>query len=755
MSRLLLLRGASAIAISCAIVPTDATAQVVLPTIEVESEQAGKSRLQPPDTKLQLDIPVATSSRLGLTPRETPASIVIIDNATLRARGVETTQQALAGAPGVTFAAPPGAAGSVSMRGFGTTSITQLFNGITVQYDAIAARPLDSWLFDHIEVLGGPASFLWGQGAVGGVINYVSKVAYRGEGVNDTWSSIGSFLDRRISYGFNGPIGNAAPSWLQLTTSYTGSNGYVGGTPFTSGAASGSLLTDITPQLSHLVAVEVAVEDRDAYWGTPLLNPYVGGRIVPWGTAGLPVITGKIDPGTRFKNYNSWTPIFDQQVLWVRDILSYRPSDALQFVNTLYFYRADRQYENVEVYRWNRTNTLIDRTAAFATKHVQSLVGNRFEGTYQTDLLGMPLTTAAGIDASWNAQTRYPSLEPSTGLVSTVSPYFYTVGSYFQTIFPNGTRPTGWAAEARGQLNTVAFFNENRLFLTPQMQLVTGIRWENIDFTRTNLRAPTAPTVANPFGNPALYERTYQPLSWRTAMMYNLTPTANIYVTYSTAADPPAGILLTGTAAALRDFNLTTGNQIEAGTKFDFLDGIGTATLAGYFIERSNLTIPDPLVPGSVLPVGKQSSNGIEANLGLLLAPGLGFQGNMAWINPRFDRFDETVEGISVSRAGNRPPNQPLWVANAWLTWNFLPDWNILLSARYVGDRYADNANRIRVPAYATFDAALSWSFGPRASLTARVRNLTDKEYVSWATGTPLYILGAPRTFLMELATTF
>ena len=57
-------------------------------------------------------------------------------------------------------ASPPGMAGAVSYRGFSGSQISQLFNGISVQYDAIAARPIDSWIYDRVEAIGGPSTFL-------------------------------------------------------------------------------------------------------------------------------------------------------------------------------------------------------------------------------------------------------------------------------------------------------------------------------------------------------------------------------------------------------------------------------------------------------------------------------------------------------------------------------------------------------------------------------------------------------------------
>ena len=720
----------------------------VTPTRDAASNSRSvATKLQPPNAKLQLDIPSATGSRLGLTPRETPSSIVIIDQATIQARGAQTTKEAVERAPGVVVGSPPGSAGSVSMRGFTTNQITQLFNGISIDYTG-AARPIDIWLTERVEVLGGAASYLYGQGAVGGVINYVSKVANREQSGHQVQAVGGSWFDRRLSYGYNGRLGDT-DNWLQVAASYKGSNGWVERTPHSSGVGSISLLSDITPQLSHLLAVELHTEERDAYFGTPLLNPIVGGKIIPWSSVVWPVEAG-IDPGTRFKNYNSRFPVFDQQAIWARDIVDYRLSDAVKLRNMLYYHHVDRQWINVEACRWNATNTLIDRSASLAIRHVQELIGNRLEATHEASVFDMPSRTIAGLDVSWNQFGHWRSREDVGAIVSSVNPYFFTVGKY-----EDNPRATSFTGNYGVKLRTVALFAENRLSLTPQLHLVTGARWEDIEFSRANFRPPTPPSAGNPFGDPAFFRRGFQPFTWRAALMYDLAKDANVYVSYSTAADLPSSSAFFSTAGTLRNYGLTTGTQIEAGMKADFLDGRGSATLAGYFIERKNLTTPDPNNPGNVLPVGAQSSNGIEANVGLQLTPEISLQGNAAWVNARFDKFDETVAGRTVSRAGNRPNNVARWVANAWVTWEFLPDWQWQFAARFVGDRFANDANTVKAPAYATFDAALSWKIRPEATLTARVKNLTDAVYAEWLSGAPMFILGQPRTFEMSMSMKF
>lgn len=730
---------------------SEVTDDVMLAPITVSDTPGPTSTLNPPNSKPQLDVQTQTGSRLGLTARETPASITVVDRATLEKRGAYTTQEALERAPGLIVSSQPGSSGSVSMRGFTGDQITQLFNGLTVQYDPIAARPIDSWLLDRVDVLGGPSSFLFGQGAVGGSINYVTKMPTRDDVTHQTaLLGLGEYLNRRASYGIGGQLGETK-NWYRADVSYMGSEGYIDNTKTDSGVMAFSLLSDITSRLSNTLAVEYQMENKNAYWGTPALNPTINGKIAPWGDAKITSPTTlEIDPATRFKNYNANNPVFDQQVTWIRDIVDFNFSESTQFKNTFYFYQADRQYQNVEVYDWNATNTLIDRSGSFATTHDQMLLGNRVELTHEDTLFSLPTKVSAGIDVAYNKQSRASSTEG--GVVSTVNPYNFSVGSYFDY-----AKATGYIPSARNDLLTVAGFAENRLTLLPKLNLITGLRVDDISLDQTNFRTPTAPSTANPFGLPASFSRHWQAVTWRAGLMYDITPTFNIYTTYSTGASPPSGILTTANLGNLRNFDLSTGSQIEGGAKFDFWDGRGSATFAGYYIERKNISTQDPQNPLLTIPVGAQSSTGVEVNLGLQITPQWSIQGSMAYVDAKYDDFYETVGSQSVSRNGNQPTNVAKWVANGWLTWDFHKDWQWNFGARYVGDRFADTSNLMVAPAFAVFDTQMSWHVHPKATLTARVKNLTDELYSEWGRGgtAPMLLVREPRTFMMELKLDF
>ena len=685
----------------------------------------------------QLDTVIGTGSRLGLTARETPASVTIIDRANMEARDARNTQEALLAAPGLHASAtnaPPGFAGYIAMRGFSGSQVTQTFNGITVQYDAIAARPIDAWLFDRVEVLGGPSSYLYGSGAVGGTINYVSKVATRDTLVQDAYLAGASFNTLRAAYGINAALGGKdATNWVRFDISRAQSDGYVNPGKSESNALSFSWLADLTPSVSHTLAIERADERRLPYWGTPVRRP---------------ASRGEVDPATVRINYNVADGLYGNQILWGRSITEWRASKSTTFTNTAYHYDAERLYRNVEVYRWNAANTAVERGALLAQRHGHRLWGDKIEANHKGKMFGLDTAWAGGVDISINRQTRYPFSSPAFSAIAgapldTVNPYSPTLNTFF------GVLPGAQDATNPDRENTVrsrAFFAENRTKFGGGWSLTTGLRQDFIAIRIQNRRAVTAT-------DPRLYGIDYKASTGRLGLMYEISPSANIYVQYSTAADPPAGVLMTGTFAQLRDFPLTTGTQWEAGTKFDFWDKKASATLAAYRIVRKNLSITDPANPaGPPIPVGQQSSSGIEASVGARISSDWRIQANAGYAEARFDNL---VEAGGVSRAGNAPPNTPKLTANLWVTWSGKPGWESGAWLRHVGSVYADNANTITAPGYQLLDLFASYRVTKNATVTARVRNATDKLYVSNATGTPLFIFGEPRSFELALRATY
>jgi iron complex outermembrane receptor protein len=678
-----------------------------------------------PNGRLNLDTTTDTGSRLGLTVRETPASVTVVNRATIDARGAQDTQEILRAVPGITAQNAPGSIG-VSYRGFGSGSISQMFNGINVQY-SIAARPVDSWIYDRVEVIGGPSSFLFGAGAVGGSINYVTKLAERSD-FSEVQLRAGTQGLMEASVGLNRRIagdGGAGSHYLRLDANQRNADSWTDGTSLRSRQLATSLLSDFGGGFTHTLAYEYQKEHVDRpYWGTPVLNPALG--------------TLRVDPGIRFKNYNSADGLYAQEVQWLRSMAELRLGDSLQLRNTFYAYDALRDYRNVEAYRYNATNTAVIRSAALLQRHDQRVVGDRIDGLYQGRLGERRSDWSFGLDVSLNKQTRFPNSLPAT--VSTVDPYNFSTENFFQV---PGMR-AGFNPDRDNQVTTTAFYLENRTEVVPRVNLVTALRHERIDLELTNRRAVTAAA-------PASYNRRYDPTTGRIGLVWDLAPGANLYAQYATAADPPSGILSTASFAdVINNSDLTTGRQFEIGSKLDFWQGKGSATIAAYDITRKNIASQDANNSALTVLVGQQSARGVELAVGLQPTVRWSLQGNLTYVDAQYDSYQQG----GVSLAGKTPTNTPSTVANLWVSYAVTPAVQASVGVRHVGKVYADAANTMNWPAYTLVDLGLSWRINRSVTLTGRIRNASDRLYAA-SIGTTSAYLGAPRTADLTLRAAF
>ncbi|HEY5805628.1 MAG TPA: TonB-dependent receptor [Lysobacter sp.] len=699
------------------------------PAGELASDATTLDRIEVAATANPLDAAAASGTRLQLTVQETPASITVVDRQTMDARGVRNTQEALFGIPGLAVASPPGNGNAVTWRGFSGAQIAQLFNGIGVQYDAIAARPVDGWIYDRVEAIGGPSSFLNGAGAVGGSINYVSRLAQLDSDSTQLLASGGSSGSAMLAGGINRRIGGeGARDAIRADAAWSHTDGWADRNPREAATLALSWLDQITGNLSHTLALEYQDEDsKRPYWGTPAYRH--DGRL-------------RIVDGTRTSNYNVGDGHYGQKVLWGRSLLEWQPSDRTRLRNTLYHYDALRGYRNVESYRLTPDRQGVIRSGALLQRHDQQLSGDRVEWSHEGTLASLPTQWSAGVDVSYNRQTRFPLSLP--GVIDTVPLDAVTPGSFFDV--PGAEQV--YRPDRTNRLHTQALFVENLTRFGQQLSLMTGLRHDWIDLDVVNHRAVSAT-------NPARFQHDYAPTTGRVALNYAWTPKVSTYAQIATSADPPAGILTTANFATLRDFDLSTGRQEEVGAKLQSADGRNYATVAAYRIVRENLAITDPANPSQTLPVGQQSSRGVELAFGIKPLQGLSIEGNLAWVDATLDDFYESVGGAPVSRAGNRPSNTPSRVANLWVDYLFAPQWTAGVDLRALSSRYADAASTAKAAGYGALGAHLRWQIDPATSVTVRGRNLGDRDFIAYAVSTDMVYLGEPQSWELELRREF
>src|SRR3954464_9531290 len=119
-------------------------AQTMLPDVGVRDAR---------DTPLNSDAPAESATRLGLPVREIPASVDVIDQETMRARGLRSVTEAVQGPVGVTAGDFPAEPAAFSLRGFSSSQLNTLYNGIRIGPQNMTSRVMDTANLEQIEIL--------------------------------------------------------------------------------------------------------------------------------------------------------------------------------------------------------------------------------------------------------------------------------------------------------------------------------------------------------------------------------------------------------------------------------------------------------------------------------------------------------------------------------------------------------------------------------------------------------------------------
>jgi iron complex outermembrane receptor protein len=205
-------------------------------------------------------------------------------------------------------------------------------------------------------------------------------------------------------------------------------------------------------------------------------------------------------------------------------------------------------------------------------------------------------------------------------------------------------------------LDTASLSFEDRLKLTSTFALIGGIRFENIELSRTRFDENGLLKASYPFS------KTFNPVTGRIGYTWDIAPGVMLYSQYATAADPTVAniFILRPTTPLL----LTTSRTYETGVKLLSADKRAEATFSAFDIERKNVYVPESGILFNV--AGKMASKGVEIAAAVNPVAGLKLWGNVAFVQSRFIDFTYVDgNGVFQSYSGKTPPNVPNFIANA------------------------------------------------------------------------------------------
>ncbi|BEP96535.1 TonB-dependent receptor [Acidovorax sp. A79] len=686
--------------------PAAAESATLLPVeVTAPRETAGST--------LGLDLPGTTGSRLGLTARETPASVSSLGAADIAERSLTRAQDVAVRMPGITEAPAPGNGGtSLVARGFaGHSSVAQMVDGTRlIVASGTITYPFSTWPMESVEVLRGPASVLYGDGAIGAAVNYVTKRPAFGTPQREAFLSVGSFGSVQGGVGLRGPINDVLAYSVYLDAEK--SDGYRQFMDTQRHNYALALAVRASPDLNVTLSLDGGVNDDARYFGTPLRN-------------------GVLDERLRRTNFNVADSVvqYDDRI-W-RAKVDWQAAAGVRLRNETYHLTTDRHWRNAEAYAFNAAGTAVNRSDYLEILHDQQQAGNRLDAAFDGHLGGMKNRFIVGLD--WYRTRLLHTNNSPYGGASTVDPFNFVPGGF---ISPVPTLP-GRASE----LQTTALFAENALDLTKEWKLVAGLRSDRMELDTTDLR-----TGVN-------LVKKYSPVTGRLGAVWSPSEALSLYGQFGTGTDPLSGAL--SLPGGGNTFDLTKGRQVEVGAKGAVPAVRGEWTVALYKIEKRNLLSRDAGNPNLSQQVGQQSSTGIELAFAAEPVRGWTIDANAALLRARYDAFKELVSGALVSRDGNTPTGVPERTASIWTTYRFLPQWQAGFGARYVGARQGNTANTTQLPSYVVLDASLAYDHSRNLKLGLAVKNLADRDYALAGTANARWLLGAPRTVQLTARATF
>jgi iron complex outermembrane receptor protein len=229
-------------------------------------------------------------------------------------------------------------------------------------------------------------------------------------------------------------------------------------------------------------------------------------------------------------------------------------------------------------------------------------------------------------------------------------------------------------------------------------------------------------------------------LTYRVGVNYVFDNGIAPYIQTATSFQPVSGATFGGVA-----FKPTTGDQIEAGVKYDGRN-LGPnvrvfGSLAAYEIVQKNVLTPDPAHLFFSLQAGEVEVKGVELEVGARIRERLTF-------NLAFTSIDTEVTKTTGSDLGNELVAVPDTLFSGLVDYTFqdgpMAGFGFGLGARHRGSLFGDGANTFESDSVTVYDAILHYDT-EKWRVAVNASNFTDEIFVDRCSSTSNCFYGTRR----------
>ncbi len=691
---------------------------------------------------------------------DTPQTIQIIGEETFKSQGATTLAEALRNSPGVgTFYA--GENGNTTtgdalyMRGFDASG-SIFVDGIR----DLGSISRDVFNTQQVEVTKGAAGTDNGRTSPSGAINMVSKRASLDSAVS-AGATVGTDGQTRGTMDVNQALGSIPNAAVRLNAVWQDSDvpgrDHVNDSRVGIASSFGVGLETATRAYLNLLYVK---QDNvpDGY------VPTIG--IYGWEPQdGLEQLVGHpVDPSNF---YGTTKDHDDVEAKMATFILEHDFADNLTLTNTARWGETHQDYLLTAFMTTggNITATDVDDLSTYTAARSLPTLKN-IKNRILTDQLNLRWDFATGaVEHNLSAGIEITS-EKQTSLGHSTSGSLAAANLYS----PDWTDQSDFAyslngAAAIGETETQSFYLfDTAKFFDGSLLLTGGIRVDHYETTYNATAAcgGTGRRAVDCGGAPegtivetADLSDSDTLFNWKLGAVYKPVESVSLYVNYALSQQPPGGSNFTlsssESSASNPNMDPQKSDTIEAGVKWDALDGMLALTAAAYQTTVSNEINRDVLDDeGNPTQTGKKRVRGIELSaVGRITDP---------WtISAGYTLQDtEVLEGPTITSDGT--PNltyTPGDAATLWTTYALPFGLEIGGGLKYSAGlhRGTDGAagTPVETKGYVVFDGTISYPVTDFATLRFNAYNIFDKEYVGAINKSGYrYVRGTPQTFLFS-----
>jgi outer membrane receptor protein involved in Fe transport len=186
--------------------------------------------------------------------------------------------------------------------------------------------------------------------------------------------------------------------------------------------------------------------------------------------------------------------------------------------------------------------------------------------------------------------------------------------------------------------------------------------------------------------------------------------------------------------------------QQETGIKY--IDTRASFTASYFDLTQTNLATFSPGSPNNIFYAGEVGNRGVEMDGSYKLTHGLTVKANYAYMDARI------TQDADPSNVGMKFPSVPTQQFGLWTQYDTHHEDHAVgagIGARHVGDRFADGANTVVMPAYTVVDAMAYYNITRDTKLTLNLKNIGNVQYYAGGTSSLAIMPGTPFVAMLAL----